>query len=117
MNREQTTAFLRLLEQAHNGATVSNKTYEQVAEMWEAAADRTTRFQTAPIEVPFKTGSRTFDAYFRPLDSWLREIVEDEGLAPDMNWDARKHYKLNSQGQWERFIDEPWTADSWWEFQ
>ncbi|KAL0572513.1 hypothetical protein V5O48_009455 [Marasmius crinis-equi] len=116
MTRDLTNTFLNLLEQAHNGATVSNKTYDQVQAMWEANADRTTRFQTAPIEVPFQDGFRTFDTYYRPLDDWLREIVEDEGLSRDMNWDARKHYKFNGQ-EWERFIDEPWTADSWWEFQ
>jgi hypothetical protein len=32
------------------------------------------------------------------------------------HWDAEQHFKYNGD-EFERFIDEPWTADAWWELQ
>jgi len=33
-------------------------------------------------------------------------------------WDAEHHFKFDAdKSKWERFIDEPWTADAWWEAQ
>jgi len=28
-----------------------------------------------------------------------------------------KQYKYTGDGKWKRFIDKPWAADGWWEFQ
>ena len=39
-------------------------------------------------------------------------------LINKFHWDAEKLYKYDtSEDKFEHFIDEPWTADSWWEFQ
>ncbi|KAL0057494.1 hypothetical protein AAF712_015864 [Marasmius tenuissimus] len=116
MNREKTQKLFRLLEEARNGAKVNMATCDQLQSLWDAAADRTTRFQTTQNSVPLREEIRTFDAYYRPIMNWLREVVQNEHLAPHMQWDARKQYRFDGQ-RWERFIDEPWTADSWWDAQ
>ncbi|KAL0059303.1 hypothetical protein AAF712_013951 [Marasmius tenuissimus] len=116
MNKEKADEFLRLLEQARKGAEVSVKTHAQLQKLWDAAADHLTRFQTAQILVPYCNENRTYDAYFRPLMDWIREIVQDEQLSPLMQWDARQHRRFNGK-EMERFVDEPWTANSWWNAQ
>ncbi|KAK1220495.1 hypothetical protein PQX77_016730 [Marasmius sp. AFHP31] len=116
MNKEKANEFLRLLEEAHKGAELSVRTHAQLQKLWDAAADRLTRFQTAQILVPYHNEDRTYDAYFRPLMDWIREIVQDEQLSPLMQWDARQHHRFNGK-EMERFVDEPWTADSWWNAQ
>jgi len=34
----------------------------------------------------------------------------------EFSWDAQQLYKWDGT-TFERFIDEPWTADAWWQFQ
>lgn len=47
---------------------------------------------------------------------WTRELLEDPGLISQFHWHAERHYKYNGS-KFERFIDEPWTADTWWQIQ
>ncbi|KAG7088002.1 hypothetical protein E1B28_012041 [Marasmius oreades] len=96
MNAAQTKTFLQLLQQARDGSEVHMKNYDQVQAMWNAAADRTTRFQNDVIEVPFKGNIRTYNVLHRPLWNWIVEVVSDPQLVPLMEWDA---------------------PDSWWEAQ
>ncbi|KAJ8096372.1 hypothetical protein PM082_011534 [Marasmius tenuissimus] len=117
MTAGQTTTFLHLLEEAYNGSEVHMHTYDQVQAMWDAAADRSTRFQRTEITVSLnKNVERTYEAYHRPLLDWIGEVVRSEILAEHIQWDAQKHYRFNGE-RWERFIHEPWTADSWWDAQ
>lgn len=54
--------------------------------------------------------------YARPLWDWCTELLMDPNIVPQFHWDAEKHFKYNGV-TFERFIDEPWTADAWWELQ
>ena len=40
----------------------------------------------------------------------------DLNIVCQFHWDAEKHFIYHSD-EFERFIDEPWTADAWWELQ
>ncbi|KAF5371230.1 hypothetical protein D9758_004318 [Tetrapyrgos nigripes] len=94
-------------------------TIESASEMqklWDLAAIKTLQFQKAPIKVEYKGEPKTFDVHFRPLSEWVEEIATSQKLAPYLNWDARVLSKFDGQ-KWERFIEEPWTADSWWRIQ
>lgn len=57
-----------------------------------------------------------YDIYFRPLWTWCRELLANEALIGEFTWDAQQIFKYNGE-HFERFIDEPWTADAWWQFQ
>ncbi|KAK7049204.1 hypothetical protein VNI00_005805 [Paramarasmius palmivorus] len=116
MNRQQTEKLLKLLERSSQGEQPQMKNYDQMQKLWEAAADRSTRFQHSTISVPYKEENRVFDVYYRPLWDWILEMVKHPQLAPQMEWDARRHYRFDGTG-WERFINEPWTADDWWDAQ
>lgn len=54
--------------------------------------------------------------YARPIDQWCLELLDDTVIISQCRWDAERHYKYNGT-HWVRFIDEPWTADEWWEVQ
>jgi hypothetical protein len=54
--------------------------------------------------------------YARPIDEWCLELLDNPSIISQIHWDAERHYKYNGV-RWVRFIDEPWTADEWWEVQ
>ena len=54
--------------------------------------------------------------YTRPLWNWALDLLSDPLLAPHFIWDTQCLYKHNGV-RYEHFIDEPWTADRWWEVQ
>ncbi|KAI5982863.1 hypothetical protein EDD15DRAFT_2179828, partial [Pisolithus albus] len=57
-----------------------------------------------------------FDVHYRPLWDWAMDILQDPLLQPHFTWDAQRLYKYNGE-RFERFIDEPWTGDRWWNIQ
>lgn len=59
---------------------------------------------------------RSFPIYHRDFWEWAMTLVKDPVLAPYMEWSAQKLYKWNGE-EWVRFVNEPWTADLWWEEQ
>ena len=60
----------------------------------------------------------TFDLEYWTTDlwDWVLELVEDPFYARAMHWDAERHYRHNGH-EFERFINEPWTANAWWKAQ
>lgn len=64
----------------------------------------------------YKDEEKPFEVWTRPLWDWAYDILSNPHLANHFRWDAERHYKFNGE-QFERFIDEPWTADAWWEIQ
>ena len=42
------------------------------------------------------------------------DYLVDPNIVTQLHWHAEKHFKFNGD-KFERFIDEPWTADAWWE--
>jgi len=44
------------------------------------------------------------------------DLVRSPLLAPYFEWDAQRLFKYNGT-EFVRFIDEPWTADRWYEIQ
>ena len=44
------------------------------------------------------------------------DLLNNPHLAPHFVWDAERLYKHNG-AEFERFYDEPWTADRWWDIQ
>ena len=59
---------------------------------------------------------RTYPFFHRPVWDWLLSIVQDPFLAPHFIWYPYRQYKYIEQ-HWVRFVDEPYTADRWWNIQ
>lgn len=68
------------------------------------------------VEIDYKDEVLSYDVWIRPLWSWCEELLLDPELIKEFRWDAEKLYKYDGEN-WVRFIDEPWTANSWWAFQ
>jgi len=57
---------------------------------------------------------RNFKVFFRPLWDWALDLLRDEILAPHFVWEAERLFKYDGS-RFVRFVDEPWTADEFWE--
>ncbi|KAK7440418.1 hypothetical protein VKT23_017056 [Stygiomarasmius scandens] len=119
LNRNLTDELINLIHKASsldfklnmNNATDMNK-------FWDMASFKSPEFQKTTISAKFQEEEREFDFQFRPLWDWVVNIATNEELAQDLVWDAQQHFKFNtSYNDWERFIEEPWSADLWWKVQ
>jgi hypothetical protein len=54
--------------------------------------------------------------HYRPLWDWVLDLLRDSCLAYHFVFDAQHLSKFNGE-QFVRFIDEPWTADAFWNAQ
>jgi len=66
--------------------------------------------------VPYKQEERVYEVHALPIWEWALDLLENPLLAPHFVWDAQRVYKHNGM-EFERFYDEPWTADRWWDVQ
>lgn len=64
----------------------------------------------------YKNTKYEFENFVRPLWDWTSDLIVDPLLAPYFTWDACRMYRFDGK-EWIRFIDEPWTADNFWEYQ
>ncbi|KAG2100727.1 hypothetical protein BD769DRAFT_1643762 [Suillus cothurnatus] len=72
--------------------------YVDVRNMWEAASHHLTPFEQDTITVPLGDKDMEYTVHFRPLWEWAR-LSKFDG------------------DSFVRFINEPWTADAFWECQ
>uniref|UniRef100_A0A0W0FYT7 Uncharacterized protein n=1 Tax=Moniliophthora roreri TaxID=221103 RepID=A0A0W0FYT7_MONRR len=91
INKEQTNKFLKLLEQSYQEAHTHLENYDQVQKMWDATADRKTRFKQSEVSVPYKNEIQMFDVYYHPLWDWIVETIKDLHLALQMDPEDMTH--------------------------
>ncbi|KAI0648452.1 hypothetical protein C8Q79DRAFT_905404 [Trametes meyenii] len=110
----------RLLELVHGIADhredFSFKSYTDVKGAWDLASCVSPSYKEHEISVEYKKNDiRTYTMHCRSLWEWSLGLIKDPFLAPKFTWHAQRLYKMNGQtGGWERFVDEPYTADNWW---
>ena len=68
------------------------------------------------MTIPYQNTNFEFDVWTRSPKAWLRELLGDNFIFPHIEWDAQRKYQFNG-ATFERIIDEPWTADAWWDIQ
>jgi hypothetical protein len=54
--------------------------------------------------------------YSRCIWDWTLDLLRDSRFGPHFVFDAQRLSKFNGE-RFVRFIDEPWTADSFWDAQ
>lgn len=74
------------------------------------------QFQKKKINVEYKRETLEYDIWYRSLWDWCTELLLDKILITEFFWDAERLLKFNG-ALFERIIDEPWTADAWWDIQ
>jgi hypothetical protein len=140
MNGAQTERLLSLIHQAvldPESFTLAN--LKDLSHIWDMARETRTdkvfsklhsciilvdpapyqpisKFEKRTISVQYKDEELNYDVYVRPLWSWCKELLLDGEIATQLVWDAQRLYRWTGE-RFERFIDEPWTADAWWNFQ
>lgn len=68
------------------------------------------------MSVPFDSEVHEFEMHYRPLWDWGLDLLRDKYLAPHFVFDAQRLSKFDGE-RFVRFIDEPWTADAFWDAQ
>ena len=68
------------------------------------------------MTIPYQNTELEFDVWTCSLEAWCRELLGDKDILPHFQWDAQRKYQYNG-ATFERIIDEPWTADAWWDIQ
>ncbi|KAJ3721171.1 hypothetical protein C8R42DRAFT_670007 [Lentinula raphanica] len=119
MNKTQTNTLLDLVrcaQEGHDQCTLKN--YEELQKTWDEAGHKSTQFRKEDVRVPYRGETECFSVYYRPLWDWTLELLMDPRIASDMQWHARRLYRYHKASEtWKRFVNEPWTANRWWEIQ
>ncbi|KAI6127987.1 hypothetical protein EDD16DRAFT_1690555 [Pisolithus croceorrhizus] len=92
LNKEQVNRLLRLM-----------KSIRRRASTWRAASHH----MTAPQE---------FTMYYRSLWDWACGLLKHPSIGPHFVFDAQRLFKFDGSS-FIRFIDEPWTANKFWNIQ
>ncbi|KAI0374197.1 hypothetical protein BV20DRAFT_1041702 [Pilatotrama ljubarskyi] len=121
LNEGEANKLLRLVRRiAESPAELTFDTYKDIKKAWKVASHITPAYQTHNIQKQYgkEPEPRTYVFHYRPLFEWALSLLRDPLLANKFAWDAVRHYKFDGPRQtWERFIDEPNTADAWWYIQ
>jgi len=68
------------------------------------------------MAVPYQETEFEFDMWTQLLEEWCIELLGNPRILPHIQWDAQRKYQHNGVA-FERVIDEPWTADTFWDIQ
>ncbi|KAG9084387.1 hypothetical protein FS749_005269 [Ceratobasidium sp. UAMH 11750] len=116
LSRANTNTLLRLFHES-NDCKLTLKNYEELRDVEKQAAKLMAPFEAVPFQVPYKPAlgpktDRNYEALVKPLHEWLTELIHDESVQQQLQFDAQKKYRW-TEGEWRRVIDEPWTTDEW----
>ncbi|KAG2103089.1 uncharacterized protein F5147DRAFT_580627 [Suillus discolor] len=115
LTHEQTTCLIQLVQHGRT-EDFTLKNYADVRNTWEAASHRLTPFEKDTITVPLDGNDMEYTVYFRSLWDWGVDILQHPDIGPHCIFDAQQLSKFDGDS-FIRFIDEPWTADAFWECQ
>ncbi|KAG0700922.1 hypothetical protein DFH29DRAFT_982909 [Suillus ampliporus] len=117
LTAEQTNRLLSLVHcSARRDETFTLRNHDEVRELWSTTSQCFTPFQVNVVSVPYQKKVHEFDMHYRPLWEWALDMLQDRHLALHFVFDAQRLYKFNGM-RFVCFIDEPWTADAFWDAQ
>ncbi|KAG2118345.1 hypothetical protein BD769DRAFT_1629698 [Suillus cothurnatus] len=117
LTTEQTNCLLSLIHRSTcRGGTFTLQNHDEVRELWSTASQHFTPFQVDVVLVPYQNKVHEFDMHYCPLWDWALDMLRDRHLAPHFVFDVQHLYKFNGM-HFVCFIDEPWTADAFWDAQ
>ncbi|KAG2004409.1 hypothetical protein CC2G_002968 [Coprinopsis cinerea AmutBmut pab1-1] len=119
LNQKQISAFLSLFHRCMKGDDkLTIETYDDLSRCWREASQLLTPIKCDTIPATYKNEKQEFKLYSRSLWDWALDLVKNEELAPFFEWDAQRLFKYDEKrARWIRFINEPWTADSFYDVQ
>lgn len=66
--------------------------------------------------MPYDGVAHEFTVHYRDLWDWASDLLRDPYIGPQFTFDAQRLSKFDGQ-KFMWFIDEPWTADVFWDAQ
>ncbi|KAI6157711.1 hypothetical protein BKA82DRAFT_131015 [Pisolithus tinctorius] len=115
LNREQANRIIKLSKRFRTEDCTLNS-YNDLESSWQAASHRMTAFQKSVISAPFAGETMEFDVYYHSLWDWACDLLKDSNVGPYFVFDAERLAKFDGSS-FVRFIDEPWTANDFWNVQ
>ncbi|KAG1830270.1 hypothetical protein DFJ58DRAFT_737038 [Suillus subalutaceus] len=117
LNKSHIDGLLALIGRISRGESrVTFKNDIELRKAWEHATAQVTPFVKHDITVPYKKEQRVYETHALPLWDWALDLLANPLLAPHFVWDAQQVFKHNGR-EFERFYNEPWTGDRWWDIQ
>ncbi|KAK0216357.1 hypothetical protein IW262DRAFT_1464893 [Armillaria fumosa] len=115
INQGDIDALLTMMTK-QGGQVPSFRNHRELIDMWKKAVHLRTSFESMTFTVPLKGEDYEFTVYHRDLWSWTLDILQDPLLAPYLNWDAQRLFKVDGSTS-QRFYMEPHTGNIFWEIQ
>ncbi|KAF9536999.1 hypothetical protein CPC08DRAFT_590148, partial [Agrocybe pediades] len=120
LNAGQIDSLISLMDEAlkdPKSFTLSGS--QDVTNLWSLARRLSEGFTEHTFTCKYKKQDRSYVVWSRPIWEWCTELLNDKDLITEFSWDAEKvSIFLEDGGNGpERRIDEPWTADAWWDIQ
>ncbi|KAF8887634.1 hypothetical protein CPB84DRAFT_1749688 [Gymnopilus junonius] len=118
LNVGQSSVLLSLIRKAiAQLADFTLSSTDELEKFWTAARETWgTGFEHKSVKVDYKAKEIEFQVSTHPIWSWIEDIIDNGNIVPLFKWDAERCYRYNGS-KWERFINEPCTADDWWNIQ
>ncbi|KAK0471799.1 hypothetical protein IW261DRAFT_1571685 [Armillaria novae-zelandiae] len=115
INQGDIDALLTMMTK-RGGQVPSFQNHRELIAMWKKAAHLCTTFESTMFTVPLKGEDYKFTVYHRDLWAWTLDILQDPLLAPYINWDAQRLFKVDGSTS-QRFYMEPHTGNIFWEIR
>ncbi|KAG2366025.1 hypothetical protein BDR07DRAFT_1449538 [Suillus spraguei] len=117
LNKSQINALLSLITRVSEGnAQITLKNEADLFKAWDNAAVELIPFSKHEVSVTYKKNEQVYKVHARPIWDWALNLLDNPLLAPHFVWDMCCVFKHNGT-RFERFINELWTADRWWDVQ
>ncbi|KAF9537471.1 hypothetical protein CPC08DRAFT_651734 [Agrocybe pediades] len=120
LNSGQIERLLALMtECADNPTSFTLSGNQDLKNLWDLSRTLTEGFSEHTYTCEYKGEDREYVVWSRSLWEWCTELLSDKHLIEKFHWDAEKVSVIFDQEAHtlERRIDEPWTADAWWDIQ
>ncbi|KAI6100965.1 hypothetical protein EV401DRAFT_2061435 [Pisolithus croceorrhizus] len=115
LNKEQVNRLLRLMKSIRSaGEVFTLNEYNDLQSTWRAASHRMT---AEVVCINSMDGEpQEFTMYYRSLWDWACGLLKHPSIGPHFVFDAQRLFKFDGSS-FIRFIDEPWTANEFWNIQ
>ncbi|TFK16685.1 hypothetical protein FA15DRAFT_606591, partial [Coprinopsis marcescibilis] len=119
LNKTQIALFLQIIQRCASGEDkFTIKDYEELSHYWDSGSKVLTSFDRETVRATYDNEVKEYTFHCRPLLDWAFNLVRDPLLLRYFEWDAQRLFKYDeSQQKWVHFINEPWTADLWYDIQ
>ncbi|KAK7020981.1 hypothetical protein R3P38DRAFT_3397478 [Favolaschia claudopus] len=94
------------------GSRITMKDYRDYKLYLAKARTLGVKFLNATVEADLWGESKKYTFYYRDPWEWILSLVTDPGLARVSQWQSRRLYYCEN-GEMERYVHEPFTADRW----